>query len=181
MHDSTYYYKVCVPNKTEDLNLNVLNMVIGINESKALKKHISCKCKCKFHGRKCDLDRKWNNDKCRCECKNIKKHCVCKKYYIWNPATCSYKNGKYLASIIDDSVNACDKIIEETKTVTTNFDEKNAICKTEKLHLLLVFLSITIALLIAVSIYCYLIKYKSKQKHLLPYYVTNEKLKRVLY
>ena len=28
------YNKVCVPNKTEDLNLNVFNMIKGINESK---------------------------------------------------------------------------------------------------------------------------------------------------
>ena len=40
--------KVCVPNKTEDLNLSVFNMVIGINESKILTKHVSCKCECKF-------------------------------------------------------------------------------------------------------------------------------------
>ena len=34
--------KVCVPNKTEDLDLSVFNMITGINEAKALKKHISC-------------------------------------------------------------------------------------------------------------------------------------------
>ena len=44
--------KVCVPNKTEDLNLSVFNMITGINESKTLKKHISCQCKCKFDGKK---------------------------------------------------------------------------------------------------------------------------------
>ena len=43
--------EVCVPNKTEDLNLNMLNMITGINESKTLTKHISCECKCKFHKR----------------------------------------------------------------------------------------------------------------------------------
>ena len=42
--------KVCVPNKTEDLNLSMFNMITGINESKTLTKHISCKCKCKFDG-----------------------------------------------------------------------------------------------------------------------------------
>ena len=47
-----------------------------------------------------------------------------KKDYIWSPATCSCKNDKYLASIIDDSVIMCDEIIEETKTVKTNFNEK---------------------------------------------------------
>ena len=31
----------------------------------------------------------------------------------WNPATCSCKNGKYLASRIDNSVITSDEIIEE--------------------------------------------------------------------
>ena len=83
---------------------------------------------------------------------------------------------------MDDSGITCDEIIEEeTKTVTTNFNEKNVICKTKNFYILLAFLLITIALLISVSIYCYLIKYKAKQKHLLPFYVTNNKLKEVLY
>ena len=34
--------KVCVPNKTEDLNLSVFNMITGINESKKLTKYKSC-------------------------------------------------------------------------------------------------------------------------------------------
>ena len=46
---------VCVPNKT-DLNLSVFSMITVINESKTLTKHISCKCKCKFDGRKCNSD-----------------------------------------------------------------------------------------------------------------------------
>ena len=43
--------KVCVPNKTEDLNLSVFNMITGINKSKTLTKHISCECKCRFDGK----------------------------------------------------------------------------------------------------------------------------------
>ena len=35
--------------------------------------------------------------------------------------------------------------------------------------------------IIAISINYYLVKYKAKQKHLLPFYVTNNKLKKVLY
>ena len=46
--------KVCVPNKTEDLNLSMVNIIAGINKSKILTKHISFKCKCKFDGRKCN-------------------------------------------------------------------------------------------------------------------------------
>ena len=47
-----------------------------MNESKTLKKHISCKYKCKFDGRKCNSNQNWNNDKCHCECKNPKRHHV---------------------------------------------------------------------------------------------------------
>ena len=46
--------KACVPNKREDLNLRVFNMITGINESRTLTKHVSCKCTCKFDGRKCN-------------------------------------------------------------------------------------------------------------------------------
>ena len=77
--------------------------------------------------------------------------------------------------IIDTEAKLCDK---ETKTVTTNFNEKNATCKTKDFYILLAFFLITITLLIAVSIYYYLIKYKSKQKHLLPYYFTNNNFKK---
>ena len=120
--------KACVPNKTEDLNIHVFNTITGKNESKILTKDISCECKCKFDKRKCKSNQKWNNDKCRCECE---KHHICEKDYIWNPATCSCENGKYLASIIDDSVFTYDEIIdrkaksndEETKTIRTNFNE----------------------------------------------------------
>ena len=35
--------KVCVPNKIEDLNLSVFNIIAGINESKTSIKHISYK------------------------------------------------------------------------------------------------------------------------------------------
>ena len=46
------------------------------------------------------------------------------KDYIWNSVTCSYKNENNLASIIDDSVITCNKIIDakKTKTVTANFN-----------------------------------------------------------
>ena len=59
-------------------------------------------------------------DKCRSECK--KRH-VCKNNYVWNPATCNCDNGKYLASIMDDSANICDEIIESYDD-EKNFNEK---------------------------------------------------------
>ena len=43
---------------------------------------------------------------------------MCKNDNICNPATCSCKNGKYIGSIIDDSVITCDEMIEEAKTIS---------------------------------------------------------------
>ena len=48
--------KVCAPNKTEDLNLSLFNMITGIHESKSLTKDMSCKYKCRFDARKFNSD-----------------------------------------------------------------------------------------------------------------------------
>ena len=56
--------------------------------------------------------------------------CV-QKQYVWNPATCSFENGKYLANIIDDSEIAFDKITEKTKLVPKIFNEKQVTYKTK--------------------------------------------------
>ena len=77
--------------------------------------------------RKCKSNQKGNIDKYKCECK---KHSICEKYYIWNPATCSCKNGKYLANITSNSVITSDEIMdrntksyhEVTKTIPKNFN-----------------------------------------------------------
>ena len=64
------------------------------------------------------------------------------------------------------------------KSLVVQQRNKNIICETKSFYILLTFLLITIKLLIAISIYYYLIKDKAKQKHLLPFYVTNNKLKK---
>ena len=79
----------------------------------------------------------------------------------------------------------CDEAIEpyneETKTILTNFYEKKVTCESRNFNILLAFLLIAVAFLIAVSIYCYFIKYRAKKKHLLPFQNSNNKLKQVLY
>ena len=51
-----------------------------------------------------------------------------------SPATCNCENGKYLASIMDDSTIICDEVIksyeEEIETISTSFNEKKVTCKT---------------------------------------------------
>ena len=55
------------------------------------------------------------------------------KDYIWNPATNSCKNGKYVRGITDNSVITCDEIINRTKsiltkTVPTKDNLENSVC-----------------------------------------------------
>ena len=72
-----------------------------------------------------------------------------------------------LAIIMNDLAITCDETKdaevksndEETKTIPRNFNEKNITCKIQNFYILLAFLIITLALLIAVRIYYYLIKY----------------------
>ena len=111
--------KVCVPNKTEDLNLSIVNMITEINDSKTLTKHISCKYKCTFDGRKYNSNQWWNNNKCLCGGKNH----IFEKGFIWNLASCNCENGKYLASIIDNPVITCDEIIDG-HTAAKSYDKK---------------------------------------------------------
>ena len=49
------------------------------------------------------------------------------KTYIWNPATFSCENVKYVGSIIYDLVIKDDENIEETKTVSTKSTSTKAI------------------------------------------------------
>ena len=78
---------------------------------------------------------------------------MCEKDYILNSATCSCKNGKYLACVIYSPVITSDEILETAKSIPT----KTVLTKSisTNFYILLPFLLITPALLIAVSIYYY--------------------------
>ena len=56
------------------------------------------------------------------------KNNICEKEYAWNPSICICENGKYLISVMDESVIMSDKVIgpydEEINTIPTNFNEK---------------------------------------------------------
>ena len=71
---------------------------------------------------------------------------------------------------MDDSAKSYD----ETKTNPTT-------CKTQHFYILLALLLMTVGLLIVGRIYCYLIKYQAKRKHLLPFHFTNNELKEIIY
>ena len=56
------------------------------------------------------------------------KNIIYVKKNVSNPSTSIHENGKYLASIVDDSVIRSDEVIksyeEEIKSIPTNFNEK---------------------------------------------------------
>ena len=80
--------RICVPNKTEDVNLRILNMIKGINKSTTPIKRVLCECRCQFDGRKCNSKQNRNNDKCQCEFKKPIRHLACEEDYAWNPNAC---------------------------------------------------------------------------------------------
>ena len=94
----------------------------------------------------------------------MKEHHVCEKDYTWNTAIHTCEDSKYLGSITDDSVIIYDEIIEATKTVPTKvIPTKSTLYRVKDFYFLHTFLLITLALLIAVNIYCYLKKYSEKK------------------
>ena len=82
------------------------------------------------------------------------------KYYIWNPATWGYENGRYAESIIGNSLIICNDIMETTKStlektvpaksIPINLNEKKLIYKINGFFILYAFL-ITLTLLIPVN------------------------------
>ena len=161
-------------------------MITRIYGAKILVKHISCDCESKFNSSRCNLNQRWNNDKCQCECK---KYHTCKKDHNWNPSTCICEKGKYLKSIADASVISCNEIISipdnastnVTSTVTTNMtdtvptnvtrtvpinaDDKKVRYKIDDYLLHMVLLVIIVLFIIVIICYDYA-KHRSKQKRI---------------
>ena len=81
--------------------------------------------------------------------------------------------GKYLTSSKDKIIY--NRIIDVKEA---NFNEKNIAYKIQNLYILLSFSLITIVLMIAISIYCFLIK--CQKKGLLTFHNTNNKLNKFL-
>ena len=55
-----FYDIFCVPNKTEDVNIEAFNTITGVNQTKSLEKHISYDSTSIFDGKRWNLEQKWN-------------------------------------------------------------------------------------------------------------------------
>ena len=58
------YAKICVPDSVKDLNVKVFNLMSRTNETKHIKWHETCKCKCRLDASVCNNKQRWNDDKC---------------------------------------------------------------------------------------------------------------------
>ena len=123
------YAKICVPDVVKDLNVKVFNLMLRTNETRHIKWHETCKCKCRLDASVCNNKERWNDDKCRCECKELIDKGVCGKRYAWNPSNCEcecdklcdvgeyldYENCKCRKSLVDKLVEEWNKNIDEAK------------------------------------------------------------------
>ena len=134
------YTKLCVPDVIKNINVTFFNLTSRTNETRYIKWHETCKCKCRLDPSVCNNKQCWNEDKCKCDCKELIDKGVCDKGLIWNPSNCKcecnkscdtgeyldYENCKYRKKLVDKLVEECTGNIEETNLVEkTSSKNKN--------------------------------------------------------
>ena len=120
--------KMCVPDVVENLNVKVFNLMSRTNETRHIKWHETCKCKCRIDASVCNNKQQWNDDKCQCECKELIDKGARDRVYIWNPSNCKCEcdklrdvggyldyNSKCRKKLADKLVKECTENIEEVK------------------------------------------------------------------
>ena len=132
--------KICVPDAIKNLNVEVLNLMSRTNETRHIKWHERCKCKCRLDASVCNYKQRWNVDKCRCECKELIYKGVCDKGHAWNFSNCEcecdkscdvgeyldYENSKCRKRLVDKLLGVCNENIDEAKlTEIALFEHKN--------------------------------------------------------
>ena len=122
------YAKLCVPDVAKNMNVKLFSLFSKTNETRYIKWHETCKCKCRLDASICNIKQRWNEDKCRCECKEFIDKGICDKWFIWNPSNCECKCDKScdVGEYLDYKNCKCrkrlvDKIFEE---FNENIDEK---------------------------------------------------------
>ena len=85
---SDSYARLCVPAFVKNINLKVFNLMSRTNETRYIKLHKTCKCKCRLDASVCNNKQRCNKDKCRCECKVLIDKRICDVGFIWNPSNC---------------------------------------------------------------------------------------------
>ena len=62
---------MCVPDVVKNLITKAFNLLSRTNETRYIKWHETCKCKCRLEASICNNKERWNDDKYRFECKEL--------------------------------------------------------------------------------------------------------------
>ena len=179
------YAKICGPDQIKNINVKVFNILSRTNETRHIKWHETCKCKCTLDASICNNNQRWNDDRCICECKELIDKGTCDKGFIWNPSNCEcvcdescgigeyldYKNCSCRKKIIDKLVEECSENIDgnemlynETLDVISTSDNKTCDSCVVYIILFSVFSIISISMAIYVYFFLYL-KNRSTNSH----------------
>ena len=112
--------KICVPDNIKNTNVKVFNLMSKTNETRHIKWHKTCKCRCRLDASVCNNKQRWNEDKCKCECKELIDKEIWDKGLIWNPINCAFECDKScdIGELLDYKLCKCrkriiDKLVEE--------------------------------------------------------------------
>ena len=87
---------MCIPDVVKNINPEVFHLMSRTNETGNIKRHETCKGKCRTDASVCNNKQSWNEDKCRCEYKELIDKDVWDKAFIWNPSNCECECDKYV-------------------------------------------------------------------------------------
>ena len=158
-----HYAKLCVFDVVKNVNIKVYNLMSRTNETKHIKWHETCKCKCGLDASVCNSKQRWNKDEWRCECKELIEKGICDKKFIWNPSNCEcecdklcvaeeyldYGNCKCKKKLSDILVEEYTENIDEVKIAGMVLPERGNKCKSScTIYVVLIAIVLTIRLLI---------------------------------
>ena len=174
------FAKLCVPDITKNINVEVFNLMARIIETRQIVWHETCKCICKLTSAICNSRQIWNEDKCRCECKeDLINKMVCDKGYIWNPSNCAckcdklcdigryldYKNCVCRKSLVDKLVEECINVIDGNTMYNETLSINPNDCASHMPYVVLFIVFLSISAVIS-STFIYFHWYKDKRSDL---------------
>ena len=124
--------KLYVLDVVKNMNAKVFNLISFSNQTRHIKCHENCKCKCTLDSSVCNNKQRWNKSKCRCECREkLSDKERCGKGFIWNPSNCNckcdkscdigeyldYENCKCRRKIVGELVEECSKHTDENEII----------------------------------------------------------------
>ena len=143
------------------------------NDTRYIKSHGTCKCKCRLDASICNNKQQWNNYKCRCECKELIDRGICDKGYIWNSSNCKcecdkscdfgeyldYKNCKCRKRLEDKLIEECNENIDVEVKMLDKSEDKCSSC-----ILYIVLFSIFLTIIIGIATYFTYYKYINRNE-----------------